>query len=186
MEDSEIVDLFLKRDEKAIQYTSDKYGVKLRRIAENILSDYHTAEECENDTYLNTWNLIPPNEPRTYFFTFLARIIRYKAIDRIKQKMRQKRYAEFIELTNEIESCIPSPGDVESKMDAKTLSDIVGRFLKGINKEKRILFIRRYWFMDSIKDIATHYSLTEGRVKTTLFRTRNELKAYLEKEGYIL
>lgn len=100
--------------------------------------------------------------------------------------MRQKRYAEFIELTNEIESCIPSPGDVESNMDAKTLSDIVGRFLKGINKEKRILFIRRYWFMDSIKDIATHYSLTEGKVKTTLFRTRNELKAYLEKEGYIL
>ena len=107
MDDSQIVELYLSRDESAIAQTSQKYGTKLRRIAQNILTDIDASEECENDAYLQTWNLIPPNEPRTYLFAFVGRIIRHLAIDRLRHDSRRKRYALYCELTDEMQECRP-------------------------------------------------------------------------------
>ena len=113
MDDSKIVELYLSRDESAISQTAQKYGTNLRQIANSILNNMASAEECENDTYLEAWNRIPPNEPRTYFFAFLGKIIRHLAIDECRKKTSQKRHALFCELTAEMEECIPSHADVE-------------------------------------------------------------------------
>lgn len=184
MEDERIVELFLSRDEAAISESAAKYGAKLRRIAESITGDAETAGECENDTYLKAWNRIPPDEPRTYLFPYLARIARFTAVNRLKEALSQKRNADFVELTAELECCIPAPQDVESAVDAAELSRAVSTFLRGIAEEKRNVFIRRYWYAESVRDIAAFFRMSEAKVKSLLFRTRNELKAYLEKEGY--
>lgn len=123
MDDSQIVELYLSRDESAITQTSQKYGSKLRRIARNVLSDTETSEECENDAYLRTWNLIPPNEPRTYLFAFVGKIVRHLAIDRLRHEGRQKRSALYCELTDEMQECIPGRSDVSQEYDAKELSE---------------------------------------------------------------
>lgn len=184
--DSEIVDLFLSRDEEAIKLTSDKYGVRLRHLANNILCNLSDAEECENDTYLKTWNLIPPNEPKSYFFAFLARITRHISLDKCKEKNRIKRQAVFVELTSEMEECIPSPDGIEAQINESELSKIVSDFLRIQSEDRRKMFIRRYWYMDSVLDISNRYSISESKVKTTLFRVRNELREYLKTEGYYL
>ena len=184
MDDSKIVDLFFKRDENAIRCTSEKYGYRLRKIADNIVHDKRISEECENDTYLKAWNTIPPHEPRTYLFSYLAKIIRNLAIDFCKRESRQKRSAVFADLSDEAEECIPVPSGVESEYDAVALSRVISDFLKTISVEKRNIFIRRYWFFDSVADISRRFSISEGKVKTVLFRTRKELKTWLEREGY--
>jgi len=186
MDDGQIVDLFLARDESAIHSTSEKYGSKLRHLANNICGDLTVAEECENDTYMNAWNSIPPHEPRNYLFSFLAKITRCVAIDRCKNKSRQKRSSVFIEFSKEIENCIPAPDDTASTIEGAELSRIVSEFLLTLPDEKRNIFLRRYWFMDSITAISERYSISEGKVKTVLFRVRNELRSYLAKEEYAL
>ena len=185
MEDGEIVDLFLARDETAINKTLEKYGKNLRNIAYKICGDMTTAEECENDTYLKVWDLIPPHSPKTYFFSFLAKITRCIAIDCVKKATRQKRNVQLLELTRELEDSIPSLRDVESQLDGKMLSETISRFLRTLTEEKRNIFLRRYWFMDSISDISERYSIGEGKIKSVLFRTRNALHDYLIKEGFI-
>ncbi len=184
IEDSHIVDLYLARDERAINFTAEKYGKMLRHIAERICNDASTAEECENDTYLHVWDSIPPHEPRTYFSSFLSKITRFIALDRYKESTAQKRNADFTEITEEIESTVPASNDTAAETEAAFLSKAVSNYLRTIPEEKRNIFIRRYWFMDSVTEIAKRYRLTEGKVKTTLFRVRNDLKIYLEKEGY--
>lgn len=186
MDDSRIVDLFLARDEAAIKESAMKYGQALRKIANNILSDQETVAECENDTYLKAWESIPPNEPRHYLFAFLARIIRFTAINRIRENSRKTQGVTFVELSEEIEICLPAPGTVEEEIDGKELSRTISAFLRNLDEEKRNIFIRRYWYMDSVKDIALFYRVTEGKVKSTLFRVRNDLKDHLKKEGYYL
>ena len=135
MEDSEIVQLFLNRDESAIRFSSEKYGARLRVLALGITEDLQTAEECENDTYLQAWKLIPPNEPRTYLYAFLARITRH---------------------------------------------------LRTVSREKRVIFVRRYFYLESIAEISRKYGFSESKVKSSLFRTRNGLRDYLIREGYTL
>ena len=186
MDDDRIIDLFLARDEAAIKESAIKYGHALRRIANNILGDRETSAECENDTYFKAWESIPPNEPRHYLFAFLARIIRFTAINRLRENSRKTRDIVFVELSEEIETCLPAPGTVEDEVDGKELSRTVSAFLRDLNEEKRNIFIRRYWYMDSVKDIALYCHVTEGKVKSTLFRVRSDLRAYLEKEGYCL
>lgn len=186
MDDERIVELFLDRNEDAIKLTTQKYGKQLRRIALVITADQQTAEECENDTYLKAWNSIPPNEPRSYLFQYLSRIVRNLAINRCVENTRLKRNAVIVELSQEIQQCIPSNDDVESSLDGKILAEIISKFLKGLSKEKRLVFMNRYYYLESIESIAKRFGLSKSKVKTMLFRIRNDLREYLIKEGYTL
>lgn len=185
MNDEEIVELYFQRDEMALSETSQKYGSKIKSLAMKIVGDILTAEECENDTYLETWNSIPPHSPKHYFFAFLARITRHISLNRCKQQNALKRNAVLCELSEELEECIPSPdNDINAKIDEITLKNAVNAFLGSLSEEKRNLFLRRYWYMDSVKEIAKRFSISESKTKTTLFRIRKQMKSFLEKEGY--
>ena len=184
MDDDKIVDLYLSRNEDAIVQTAQKYGSRLRNIAYNILNDRETAEECENDAYLETWKLIPPNEPRTYLFAFVGRIVRHIALNICKMNKRQKRYAVYCELTQEMQECIPAENDIEAEVEADYLSSLIDAFLESCTEEQQKVFVRRYWYFDSVAAIARTFGYTQSKVKTMLFRMRVDLKNHLEKEGY--
>lgn len=186
MEDSQIVDLFLLRDETAIKETAEKYGSRLRALANGIVEDLQTAEECESDTYMEAWNAIPPHEPRSYLYPFLARITRHISLNFCRSRSRLKRSAYICQLSAEMEQCIPAPDDARCRMDDMALSAAINGFLGKLDEEKRNIFIRRYWYLDSIADISKRFALSESKVKTTLFRCRNQLRIALEKEGYTL
>jgi len=184
MDDSKIVDLYLSRNESAISQTAQKYGLKLRRIADSILNNMASAEECENDTYLEAWNRIPPNEPRTYLFAFLGKITRHLAIDECRRNASRKRYALYCELTQEMEQCIPGKNDVEEAFAADALAQSINAFLAVCSADRRNIFVRRYWYFDTVAEISEKYGYSQSKVKTALFRMRKELKHHLEKEGY--
>lgn len=186
LEDAEIVRLFLSRDETAITHTAERYGSRLRSLSMRILDDRLTAEECENDTYHEAWNAIPPHKPETYLFAFLAAITRRISLNRLRDGKRLKRNALYVELTAEMEDCIPAPDTPAAQVDEKELIRTVNRFLEGLDEEKRNLFLRRYWYFDSVTMLAKRFSVSESKVKTTLFRCRKQLKEFLEKEGYSL
>lgn len=185
-DDNEIIDCYLNREESAIRFTSEKYGSRLRTLSHRITRDMQSAEECENDTYLRVWEAIPPKEPRDYFFAFLAQITRHLSLDVYKAKNRQKRKADLSEFTKEMEECIPDPNDTAGKVEAMLLGEIISRFLRSIPEERRHIFLRRYFYMDSVQEICSRFSVSESKVKSALFRTRNELQRYLQKEGYEL
>ena len=184
MDDNRIVELYLLRDETAIRQTAEKYGNRLRALAYGIVNDRQTAEECENDAYLEAWNRIPPHEPGGYLYAFLARIIRHIALNCCRDRGRLKRGALVCELSAELEQCIPAPDDTECRLDDMALSEAVNGFLGTLGEEKRNIFVRRYWYLDSIADISQRFALSESKVKTTLFRCRNRLREHLIKEGY--
>lgn len=186
MDDGKIVDLYLNRDEDAITQTAKKYGARLRSISHDIVEDPLTAEECENDTYLEAWNSIPPHEPRTYLYAFLARIIRHISLNRCRDRDRLKRHAHICELSAEMEACIPSPDDGTCRIDGIVLADAINKFLSSLDSRTRIIFIRRYWYLDSIEAISKRFALSQSNVKVTLFRCRNKLREHLKKEGYTL
>lgn len=179
LDDNRIVDLYLSRDEAAISQTSEKYGSRLRNVAYGIVEDLHTAEECENDTYMEAWNSIPPHEPKSYLFAFLARITRHIALDFCKERSRLKRSAFISELSAEMEQCIPAPDDTERRIGAMVLCEAINSFLATLSDEKRNIFMRRYWYMDSIAAISQRYGLSQSKVKSILFRSRNQLREYL-------
>ena len=176
MNDREIVSLFFARSEKAISELSAKYGKGFRLIARNIVQNEQTAEECENDAYLKTWNSVPPNDPSDRLFAYVARIVRNLSLDRVRSELAQKRNAVVISLTEELEACIPCPepgnGEFAEKLNA---------FLAGQKKEKRQIFIRRYFYLDTIEAIGKRYGHSPSKVTSTLFRMRNELREYLKK-----
>ncbi|MBQ7923223.1 MAG: RNA polymerase sigma factor [Clostridia bacterium] len=186
MEDGKIVELYLSRDESAISQTAEKYGKKLRTLAYGITEDGQAAEECENDTYLQAWDSIPPHEPRTYLYAFLARITRHIALNMCRSRNALKRNGHICTLTEEMEQCIPSPDDSACRLDDMALTEALNGFLAALSEEKRNIFLRRYWFMDSVAAIAKRFALSESKVKTTLFRCRSQLREYLVKEGYNL
>lgn len=186
MDDTVIVDLYLSRDETAIRHTTEKFGPRLRSLAYAIVQDCQTAEECENDTYWEAWKAIPPHEPRRYLYNFLACITRHLSLDVCRRRDRLKRKAFVCELSAEMEECIPAPDDVECRLDEKTLARLLNEFLAALPPEKRNIFVRRYWYLDPVADIAKRYSLSQSKVKTTLFRCRNQLRDRLKKEGFAL
>ena len=186
MEDGRIVELYLQRDETAIEQTSAKYGIRLRGLAYGIVRDRQAAEECENDTYLQAWNSIPPHEPKDYFYAFLARIARHISLNFCRDRSRLKRSAFLCELTAEMEECIPAPDDAQCRLDDIVFGEAINGFLRTLSEETRNLFVRRYWYLDSVSDLAKRFSLSESNVKTMLFRCRNRLREHLEKEGYTL
>ncbi len=186
MEDEKIVELYWNRDEDAIRRTAEKYGPRLRRLALGIVKDRPVSEECENDTYMEAWNRIPPHAPRTYLYMFLACIIRHISLNRCRDQARLKRSAHICVLSEEMEQCIPAPEDTLCRVEGILLGEAVSRFLRMQPEEKRNVFLRRYWYMDSIADISRRFMLSQSKVKTMLFRSRNDLREYLEKEGYTL
>ena len=186
MDDDKIVELYLSRDENAIKETADKYGARLRNIANNILNDRESVEECENDAYFEVWNLIPPHEPRNYFFAFAARIVRHLALNICRSSSAKKRSAVYIELTEEMQECIPAADDTEAHIEAKYLRSLINEYLEGCSEVQQNVFVRRYWYFDSVKEIAEDFGMSESRVKTMLFRMRAALKKHLEKGGYSL
>lgn len=186
MYDCEIVDLFLVRDESAISCTAEKYGAGLYAISYRITDDHHTSEECVNDTYLEAWNRIPPSEPKTYLFAFLSRIIRNISINRCLNRDRLKRKAYIVELSEELEQCIPTSDNVENCYEGIELEKAINSFLHMQQKEKRIIFIHRYFYLDSIDSIAKRFGYSRSKVKTMLFRMRKDLWNYLSREEYIL
>lgn len=184
MEDGKIVDLFFSRDENAISAASCKYGNAIRKMAYRILGDAETAKECENDTYWEAWRRIPPDEPREYLFPYLGKIVRHKAIDECRRRDRMKRKALYCELTEEMEACIPGKESVETDAGYRLLCRDISSYLEGCPPLQRRVFVRRYWFFDSISDISQKYGCSRGNVKTMLFRMRKGLREHLEKKGY--
>ena len=183
MEDEKIVALYLERDESAISCTAEKYGARLRGLALHILMDSSASEECENDTYFQAWSLIPPHKPVSYLYAFLARITRHLSLNYCRERNRLKRKAFLVEFSDELEQCIPGPDDTPSRVEAKLLRESISRFLRKQPEEKRNVFLRRYWYLDSVGEIARRFSMSQSKVKTMLFRTRQELRTYLEQEG---
>ena len=186
MDDESILRLYADRDEQAIALTSEKYGARLRSVSYGITADRETAEECVNDTYLEAWQRIPPDEPKTYFFAYLARITRFFSIDRCRERTSLKRGGHIVELTDELEECLSGKEDVEDAVDGKLLGETISRFLRTLPVEKQNLFLRRYFYLDSVADIGRRFGMGESRVKTALFRIRRDLRDYLVKEGYTL
>ena len=186
MEDARIVELYLNREEEAIVQTSLKYGARLRALAGGIARDPHTAQECENDAYLEAWRSIPPHAPRDYLYAFLARITRHIALNRCRERARLRRSAHIAQLSREMEECIPAPEDVECRMDAQELARALNGFLATLSQQKRNLFLRRYWYLDSMEEIAARSELSQGNVRVTLHRIRAALRDYLIREGYEL
>ena len=186
MEDNKIVELYLLRDEAAIKQSTLKYGQRLRTLSYGIVNDHQTAEECENDTYMQAWNSIPPHTPTDYLYAFLARITRHLSLNCCRNNSRLKRSAFILELSAELEQCLPAPDDAASRMDEIVLADTINVFLNKLSSEKRNIFIRRYWYLDSVASISKRFALSESKVKTTLFRCRDQLREYLEKEGFTL
>ena len=186
LDDDKIIDMYLNRDESAISQTSKKYGSRLRNIAYGIVEDLPTAEECENDTYMEVWSSIPPHEPRSYLFAFLARITRHIALDFCKERSRLKRSAFLCELSAELEQCIPAPDDIACRIDTMVLCEAINTFLAALSDENRNIFMRRYWYTDSIAAISRRCRMSQSKVKSILFRSRNQLREYLKKEGYEL
>jgi len=184
LDDNRIVALYLLRDETAISLTAEKYGGRLCALAYGIVNDRQTAEECENDTYMEAWRIIPPHEPRSYLYAFLARITRHISLNCCRDRGRLKRSAFICELSAEMEQCIPAPDDTACRIDDMALGEAINGFLGKLGEEKRNVFIRRYWYLDSIADISERYALSESKIKTMLFRCRNQLREQLEKEGY--
>lgn len=186
MEDEMIVGLYLARDERAITCTAQKYGSRIKNLANRILENLQLAEECENDTYLTTWNSIPPHEPRNYLLAFLSKITRQLALDVCKKNNAQKRSANYCELTQEMQECIPGANSPEQDLEAKELGKIITKFLEQYSEDQQKIFMRRYWYFDSVAEISSKYKFSKSKVKTTLFRMREDLKKYLEEGGYNL
>lgn len=181
MDDSAILDLYWARDEEAIRQTEKAYGKKLNRLAFGIVANLEDAQECVSDTYLKAWQTIPPQRP-DHFFAYLAKICRFLAFGILDYRAAAKRKAELVALTQELALCIPDPTEEKEQLH-RELGELLNRFLETLSKESRVIFLRRYWFADSVETIARRYGFSESKVKTRLHRTRHQLRQFLEKEG---
>lgn len=186
MDDKQIIELFWARSENAITETSKKYGKLCYRIAYNILSNAQDSEECVSDTYWKAWNLIPPKRPAK-MAAFLAKITRNLALNRYEKDTAKKRGGGEVPIAlDELSECIPDPNTVEFWVDNRILVDKLNIFLEGLPSEARKIFMRRYWEVCSIQQIAEIYGIRKSKVKVSLFRTREKLKSFLEQEGITL
>ena len=181
MEDAKIIELFFQRNEQAVKETDTAYGRRLYLLSNNILNNREDAEESVSDTYMETWKSIPPKRP-TYFYAFLASICRNMSFNRLDWRLAAKRNAEVVSLTQELEMCIPDSRQ-DGEMDRRELRRVLESFLDSLSKESRLIFLRRYLYVDTVAEIAARYGISESKVKTQLHRTRAKLYNYLEKEG---
>lgn len=185
MDDNSIISLFFLRDQAAIAAVQERYGSLVRRIAAHILPRTEDAEECESDTYLGLWNAIPPERPDP-LAAFIARITRNTALNRRRHDGAEKRQGDSFALSMEELSDILPSETLEEQVSARELGQAISSFLAEEEKENRKLFLRRYWFGESVKDLAEETEMGENAVSARLSRMRKRLKAYLEEEGFDL
>ena len=181
MDDLRIIELYFERDEQAIKETDSKYGKLCHSIAYNILNNREDSEECVNDTYVGVWNAIPPTRPNN-FMAFICKIVRNLSLKRLEFTKREKRSADIIISFEELAAVLPDERYAPNISD-EDIGKIISEFLRNQKEDAKNVFIRKYYFFDSISEIAKRYSFTESKVKNMLFYTRNKLKDYLIKES---
>ena len=180
MEDYKIVDLYWERSEDAIVETRHKYERMLSGISYSLLNSSEDAEECVNDTYLQAWNQMPTDRP-IYLGAYLSKIIRALSISKFRSQHRKKR-GGFENLCSELDECIPDSCSIEEQYQSGRLTEIINRFLRELDEEKRVIFVRRYFFSDPVDVIAKRLGISVSKVKTSLHRTREELRRVLGEE----
>lgn len=184
MDDSRIVDLFFERSEQAIKELSAKYGKLAQVVCENILKNESDAEECVNDSLLNTWNAIPPAKPVS-LCAFFVDIARKKALDRYRYNSAERRNSNYEVALDELEGSLKGEGTPSEECEAQALTEAIDRFLGKLKKQDRIMFVSRYYLSDPIPVIARNTGLKESAVSVRLHRTREKLRTYLRKEDLI-
>lgn len=184
MDDQRIIELFFARSELAIQSLAAKYEKLLHKISFQILHNDEDVAECINDTYLGVWNAIPPTRPNP-LSAFVCKITRNLSLNKYRSNTAAKRDASLDISLEELAPSIPTPS-AEEEWNAKELGKQINRFLHTLGQENRVLFIRRYWFADSVKDIARDMQISENLASVRLKRIRKQLKLFLEKEGYVV
>lgn len=185
MDDQEIVRLYWERSEKAISETDIKYGRLVKHLADNILGNHEDVLECVNDTYLGTWNSIPQERP-VRFMAYICRITRNLALKKYEHRKAKKRNDSVASSLEELAEIADSKGSAEDVYEAKYLGKLISSFLRQLPETQCNLFVRRYWYYDSVKDLSVLFGISESKVKTDLFRTRNKLREYLEREGVMV
>ncbi len=184
MEDAKILELYNARDEEAIEQTRLRYGRSLRAIAFRIAGSEEDAQECESDTYLKTWNSIPPQQP-AHFFGYIAKICRNTALNLLEKQSAAKRSAQLVEFTDEMQACIPDEA-AERAFEPEELGELLSGFLRQQSRDNRLIFTRRYLLAESVAEVAQALGVSESKVKSSLMRTRDKLREYLKNEGYAL
>ncbi len=185
MEDREIIELFLRRNERAIEAVSQKYGAYCRVIAVNILGSEQDAAECLNDTWMHAWSSIPPHRPEN-LKAFLGKLTRCICLNHRRDARSQKRGGGQLALAyEELSECIPDGNMPDEAIQAKELAQLIDRFLAALPETERKLFVRRYWYFDSVCELAASFRFSQSKVKTTLWRLRKRLKDLLRKEGVL-
>ena len=184
MEDSKIIALFFARSEQAINELSAKYGKLCMHIADNILGNKQDAEECVNDAYLGAWNTIPPQKPNP-LQAYICKIVRNIAITKYHANTAIKRNSHYDVALEELEYCLFSSETAESRLQAKELTHLLDRFLSSVDEKSRVMFVRRYWYSDSVADIAQAFRMRPNSVSVQLSRTRSKLRKFLIQEGYL-
>lgn len=186
MDDRRIVELFLERSEEAILQTDIKYGRYCQRIAFNVLGNSEDSEECVNDAYMRVWGSIPPNEPES-LSSYVGRITRNLALDKLRQRNSDKRgNGEVPILLDELAECVSGADELERRQDSEEIVNALNGFLETLNQVERGVFMRRYWMMEPIADVAERYDISVSKTTTMLFRLRGRLKKHLMKEGISL
>lgn len=184
-EDKKIIELFFERSEQALQELDLKYGKICHKLSYNIVNNRQDAEECVNDAYFGAWNTIPPANPDP-LLSYLCKIVRNISLKTYYKKKAAMRNSIYDVAMQEIEDCLSDPSTVETEIEAKELAHIIESFLDTLTEENRVIFMRRYWFSDSYKDIARHVGLTKKNVSVRLTRIRRKMKQYLaEREVFI-
>ena len=184
MEDEQIVQLYWERSDRAISETAYKYGTYCRSIAQNILQNPEDAEEIVNDTWLGAWNAMPPHRPGV-LSTFLGKLTRRISIDRFRTRTRHKRGGDTVTLAlEELNECVPSGDRTVQEADLHALAQSVNRYLRTLPPLQRNVFIGRYFYADSLQEVAAYYRMSIPKTKSMLHRTRQGLKVHLTKEGY--
>lgn len=185
MEDSKIIELFFKRSEQALYELDLKYGKICYSLSHHILNSKPDAEECVNDAYLGAWNTIPPAKPNP-LQAYICKIVRNISLKRFHQKKAAKRNSSYEIAMQELEACLPAPNTVEAEIETKELTHIIECFLNTLSEENCVIFVRRYWFLDTYAEIAQRVKISEKNVSVRLTRIRKQLKTYLtEREVYI-
>ncbi len=185
MEDRQIIELLFARDEQGLKFTEQKYDALYRSVLRQALTDPLDIDECANDVLMGIWNSIPPHYP-SHFPSYICRLARRIGINKFKFNTRQKRNTECNILLSELEGCIPSPDRLVQRQEAAELNEILNRFLLELDPKTRVLFIRRYFYLESVKDLAQRFDVSSTYVSVRLHRARVVLRTILEKEGVAL
>ena len=185
MNDERIIELFFERSEQAIKELDGKYGKVFHSLSFKILNNHQDAEECVNDSYLGTWNTIPPAKPNP-LLAFVCKIVRNISLKRYEQNTATKRNSYYDVAMDELQDCLTSTTTVEEETEERELTKIIESFLNSLSKENRVIFLRRYWFSDTYADIAKQVGLTENNVSVRLTRIRKELREYLLEREVIV